>query len=344
MKLGLLARADNGGLGAQTWELYKNLNPYKTLVVDISGLNGYRQFYDRYPDAWQISIGFPTNRQIDDFLDGLDAVITVETPYNYYLFERARQLGVKTALQYNYEFLDYLQHPEWAKPDILVAPSPWHANEVAALAKQWGCDWVYLPAPVNRQLFPFKRRKQLKTFLHIAGHKTYEDRNGTEIVYQAIPLVKSDVQFVIRSQDPVRQFDGDYRVKVVNGDQINYWEVQRDEDCLILPRRYGGLSLQLSEALSAGMPAIMTDIEPQNGFLPADWLVPAHYQKQIMTRTGIDIYACNPSDLAAKIDQMAAADEAQVVAWSEFAGGLGASISWERLKPEWEAIWHTATA
>ena len=43
MKLGLIARADNTGLGMQTWEFYRAMKPEKTLVVDISAMNGNKQ-------------------------------------------------------------------------------------------------------------------------------------------------------------------------------------------------------------------------------------------------------------------------------------------------------------
>ena len=51
MKLGLIARMDNTGLGVQTTEFYKNMYPDKTMVVDISHLNGTKQYPERYPDA-----------------------------------------------------------------------------------------------------------------------------------------------------------------------------------------------------------------------------------------------------------------------------------------------------
>ena len=100
MRLGLIARADNTGLGHQTWELYRHLNPHKTLVVDISHLKGNQLFPERYPDA-KVVKGFPTVDDFAEFLDDLDVVFTCEIPYGYVLFELAEDMGVKTNLQCN---------------------------------------------------------------------------------------------------------------------------------------------------------------------------------------------------------------------------------------------------
>ncbi len=102
MKLGLIARADNGGLGSQTWELYRHLKPHKTMVIDLSGLNHFPQFPERYPGAMFIT-GVPTLEDLSDFLQGVDTILTVETPYNHQIFAMARERGIKSALQYNFD-------------------------------------------------------------------------------------------------------------------------------------------------------------------------------------------------------------------------------------------------
>lgn len=344
MKLGLICRSDNGGLGNQTWELYRHLKPFRTLVVDISALNskwGPQHGYDTHPERYNQgevlhSVNFPSSELIDQFLDGLDVVLTVETPYSYYLYESARAKGVKTVQQYNYEFLDYFLHPEWPKPDMLLAPSKWHYEDVQQRALEWGCQVAYLPVPVNRELFPYKQKTEAKRFLHVAGHATYEDRNGTQIVLEAIPLVKSDVQFLIRSQYDLPQFWDDYRVNVVVGDAPNYWELYSDEDVLLLPRRYGGLSLQLSEAMSNGMIPIMTDLPPQNEFLHPDTLIPAEHYMHIEPRTPIDVYRTTPQQLADKIDWLAAQSEDKIKELSAFSDQ--AVIGWAEAVPMYEKL------
>ena len=249
MRLGLIARADNTGLGNQTYELYKWLKPAKTLIIDISSYNqrhnqhGYNNRFDRYNEGQtMISVNFPSEAMINQFLEGIDVLLTVESPYSYYLFKACRERGIKSIMQFNFEFLDYFVHPEWEKPDVLLAPSKWRYDEIIDKCKEWGCKPAYLPVPTNRQLLPFTQRRTAKSFIHIAGHNTYEDRNGTQIVFNCIKHVKSDVKFIIRSQYDLPQFNDDHRVNVIVEDVENYWELYNSEDALLLPRRYGGLS------------------------------------------------------------------------------------------------------
>src|SRR5690242_3531040 len=99
---------DNGGLGVQTKEFYDHMNPDKTLAVDLSEQTGYMSFPERYPNAIFDKYPLDTKR-IAEFLDGLDVVFTAESPYNYALFDMARERGITTIQQYNYEQIDYFQ-------------------------------------------------------------------------------------------------------------------------------------------------------------------------------------------------------------------------------------------
>ena len=55
-------------------------------------------------------------------------------------------------------------------------------------------------------------------------------------------------------------------------DYDNYWEIWEDADVYVSPRKYAGQSLPLNEAMSLGMAVMMTDMEPQNQFLPSSFL------------------------------------------------------------------------
>src|SRR6185369_2430861 len=121
MKLGLIARADNSGLGMQTWEFFRHMKPDRTMVVDISKFNQNRQYPERYANDDNVVTvkGFPDDWIVDVFLKDLDVVFIAEAAYNPYLYIRAKELGVKTAVQYNYEFMDWLINPNYTKPDML---------------------------------------------------------------------------------------------------------------------------------------------------------------------------------------------------------------------------------
>lgn len=337
MRLGLIARADNTGLGNQTYQFYRHMKPSKTLVVDISHLNGNQQFLDRYPDA-QVIHGFPKSADIEAFLQDLDVVFVAESPYNYWLYERARQLGVKTAVQYNYEFFDWYSHPQLPTPDLLIAPSRWHYEKVEEFAQSRHIKHVYLHCPVDREQLPFVEKQQAKKFLHIAGKPAAFDRNGTETVIDAIKHVTEDVEIHITVQsgtfleDWIRRGEGNPKLHFYDTTGIDdYTRLYKDMDVLLLPRRYGGNCLPLNEALSTGMPVIMPDIDPNNKWLPPNWLTPAQKIGEFKPRMIVDIYGVNPMLLAEKIDELARDHE--FVHQSRIADALAKQIDWEAMAP-----------
>src|ERR1700730_17885688 len=106
MRLGLIARADNTGLGVQCFEFAQHMHPDKVLVVDYELMSPYpynkKCHPERYPDSTIIQ-GNPTPDEYTEFLKDLDVVFTCETSYGTYLYTIARELGVRTILQPNYE-------------------------------------------------------------------------------------------------------------------------------------------------------------------------------------------------------------------------------------------------
>lgn len=338
LRIGLFgARHDNTGLGVQTKEFYDHIKPDKTLVVDISQLNERRGkisklYPERFPDAAFI-YGFPTFHDIDPFLQDLDIVFLIESPYSYEVLEMARARGIKTVLQFNYEFLDYFEHPDWVMPDCLASPTTWNIDIVKArfghLAKV-----VHLPVPVNRERLPFRQRKEAKRFLHIAGHATVDSRNGTDVVLEAIDLVRNkEAEFVIYSQHSLRS-PARFDVRVEEKDADNYWENYGNEDILLLPRKYGGLSLQLQEAMSKGMVPIMTNLPPQNTFLREESLIPTASVKTLYTRMDLPSHRADPKQLAERIDYLCE-HPSLVEDLSNFSNERAAELSWEVMTPKY---------
>lgn len=340
MKLGIMAYASPTGLGIQTNDYYRFLKPAKTLLVDLSPLNhlpiDIEKFTTNQIGEVQIVKGLPQSYEVDSFCKDLDVILIAETPLNPYLFNKARAMGIKTVLHYNFEFLDYLANPDLPKPDVLLAPTLWHWSEMQHYAHDWGVQLVHMPVAVDRSVLPYTRRTAIKSFLHIAGHTTVEDRNGTDIVHDAIKLVKSkDVTFTIRSQRPITTLPSDKRVKVIVGDVDNYYDLYNGEDCLLMPRRYGGLCLPLNEAMSLGMIPLMSNVEPQNIFLPSDCLLTANLTKILQTRTAIGVYSVTPQALAARIDRLAGMPSEDVQLLSEQMNMQAQTLSWDEQQPKY---------
>lgn len=310
MRIGLIARAENTGLGIQTWELHRHIQPAKTLVVRLA--RGGRHFFpDRFPGA-TISAGLPSIGELEEFLDGLDLVFTCETPYTYDLFTLAERRGIATVLQYNFELLDYLARPDLPRPTVLAAPSSWHYEDVLDRSL---ASLVQLPVPVALDRFPApeRRRGPARRFLHIVGRPAIHDRNGTADLLDALAFVRTPITVTIRCQDHTyvprlmrgRRLPAHVDVRLDHYDIPDYWRAYDGHDVLVLPRRFGGLCLPMQEALGAGMPVLMPDISPNNAVLPRDWLVPAEHTGQFKARSMIDLHTTDAAALADKIDLFA---------------------------------------
>lgn len=356
MRLGLIARSDNSGLGIQTLEFYRHMKPAKTMVVDISKHNNNRIFNERYSDN-PIGIvtfitGFPQTIDINDFLQDLDVVFIAESAYNPYLFIRAHEMGVKTAVQYNYEFFDWF-NPNNPRPDMLIAPSQWHYNDVQRFCDEFNIKHIYLHCPVNRQLLPPRAIQHPPTFLHLAGKSAAHDRNGTETVIRASRELLTEAKIVVHFQgeqglphqathnieyyEKLLQKHGDpAKLTIVKREIAEYQHLYAMGDVLVLPRRYGGNCLPLNEALSVGMPVIMTDLQPNNNLLPDNWLIPAEKIGEFTPRTLVDIYGADPMRLAQKIDEFYLMEPDELATENHIATELGTKISWEIMKPQYE--------
>lgn len=358
MRVGLIARADNSGLGMQTWEFFNHMLPSKTLVVDMSSHNGNRIYGERYQGKPGVSwcMGIPNKGTIDEFLVDLDVVFIAEAPYNFYLYQRAREMGIKTAVQYNYEFFDWFKYPEYPKPDLLIAPSRWNYDVVERWCAEQGIKHVYLHCPVDRIKLPFRKNTQHRTFLHMVGRAAAHDRNGTETVIAASKYVKNkDAIILIHFQGEqglghqvthtfddyfnyLNEHGSDRNIMMQQQEYDNYQDVYKDADVLLLPRRYGGNCLPANEALSLGMPVIMTNISPNNAWLPKDWLVPAQKMGEFTPRMTVDIYGADPIALAMKIDEFANMSAEQVYAHNLIADGLARKIDWDELKGQYMEV------
>lgn len=316
-KLGLIAFANDGGLGAQTRRLSEMLDPSRIMVIDSSGFSRNKKHnFDWYPkEKTMIVEGFPKNYDILKFIDGLTHVLTVENPYNFYLIYKCRELGIKTYCQTNYEFCENIYSPHLPVPDMFLMPSYWMIDEMKE--RFGGSRVMYLPPPTEAKEFAESRRVNLKRdkrlkkkFLHIVGVLAHADRNGTLDLLEAVKLTDADFKLVIRSQQklPDKYILDDPRVEYRVANVKKNADLYKGFDALILPRRYGGLSLTTNEALMSAVPVMMTDISPNNRLLPSYWLIPAKKIGSFQARAMIDLYSVDHKELAEMMTVWASMD------------------------------------
>jgi len=346
MKLGLIAYATNTGLGYQTKSIYDNMNPTKTLLVDLSRYNEMPLNHDWFPNARYCS-GFPKTDDIEWLTDDTHVIVECETPLNYELHDVARRKGVRVVQIYNREFLDYFKNPDWTPPSLLVSPTSWCIDEVKDLRV----------APVEQWSMPINPPSQtktidhLETFIHIIGRPTFHDRNGTVSFLEAVNLLGDKYKYKVFYQEPkdhrakeffapvkeqLDRFAGLVEVYVDVPDNKTIFE---SGDVLVLPRRYGGLCLPMLEALSVGIPVIMPDTSPNSDLLPKTWLCEAEYGFRFHAHTDWDIYNINTMSL---VQTMKRFDDDNEMRWANRkAIEIARMQSWETQKPIWEKrLWH----
>lgn len=307
MKLGIIARSDNTGLGNQTRELVNMLNPDKILLIDSSFFNKNEQHPDWY-DGYNFTTtaaGFPKRGEILRFLEGLDIVLSCETFYSLMFVDMAREMGIKTVLQYNYEFLVNIQDRQQSLPDAFIAPSLWNIDK---MVKMFGDEAriIHLPPPTNVELFNAAKEKNLSRFhkriLHVAGKQAARDRNGTNTVFEMLKYSKEDYELVITSQTEFENQIMDSRVSLLRQNIKNREDLYSGFDAMILPRRYAGLCLPMNEALMSGIPVFMTDLSPNNKILPETWLIDSTKTGEFRAKSLIDVHSGDAKQLGELVD------------------------------------------
>jgi hypothetical protein len=306
MRLGIIARSDNTGLGNQTKELVDMLKPTKILLIDSTPFNKNNQHPEWYKDYDCIrSTGFPTLQQIKLFLKEVDVVISCETFYDQNFVRYARKYGVKTILQYNYELFGNLAAPNLALPDVLLSPSVWHIEHIKKLFGNQS-KVIHLPPPTNPLTFSGAKEinlsKDHNRILHIAGKKAAKDRNGTNTVLEMLKYSKADYELVIRSQSEIETNIKDSRLTIEIGNPDNREDMYSGFDAMVLPRRYAGLCLPMNEALVSALPVFMTDVSPNDYTLPKEWLIKSSSLGTFRTKVRIELFEANPKELALSVD------------------------------------------
>jgi hypothetical protein len=306
-KIGFIARVDDTGLGVESLEFVEHIKPAKVLKVLIGDK-------PQHPEriAGIDCRGIPNKEVMEEFLKDIDVLFCIEMPYYPYTFSLCRKLGVKSILRVNYEYLD-----TWIgynRPDLFISPVDWNLKYIPD-------PKIVLPFPVNTKKIKPREIRKARTFVHIAGNTGYMDRNGTNIVKQAIPLIKSRARVIIYNQstNPVK----------------NYYDLYKIGDVLLYPRRHSGQSLVVNEAQAAGMAIMMTDMEPQNKFLPKELLLPVFKMSYVDIKRRIEFATIRPEDVAKKVDEWYNQD---IWEFSKQSLERAKSISWEMLLPTYRKI------
>lgn len=338
MKVGLIARGEDRGLGIQSWEFYRGMRPDRTLLVDMGELaRGFPMHADRYPDAvvapFDQHQGLPEDI-VRPWLEGLDVVFAAETMYDQRVITWCNDQGTATVVQLNPEFYKHPSDPNLLHPTMWWAPSPWRLEHLAPNTR-------LVPVPVALDRFhvePSDPDGPLRV-VHVVGHRAASDRNGTTEVLVAAGHLRGRTELTMITQDRrlpsprvARRF---VTTRNVLGGVADYWRMYEGYDVLVLPRRYGGLCLPVQEAMAAGLAVVMTDCEPQRSYWPVV-LVPSREQGVLRTATGdVPLHLAHPAALAVTIDRLNA-NRDELAEWQARGRAWAEAHSWDAMRQFYE--------
>lgn len=325
MILGMIVRADRRGLRYQTEEAWRHLNPDVTVAIDTSPIDAVKhgfQEFDVYPDAIVTGWAGYTAPVSDEALGALlecDVVYTAETVYD----PRITEKHPCVIRHVNCE----LYSPEGEAEAWF--PSSWR--------QPWCPQGPTVPVPVPDERIASEPAGE-GLLLHVAGWPAARDRNGTNIVRDVIS--RSHRKWRVAGQQRIRM-DHNMAEKSERWEEVDdRWTIYDGCEALVMPRRYGGLSLPVQEAAARGLGLIMPDVSPNQ-----DWPILALplTRRRVKTFGGkplemVDVSALHLAELTDRLSgdqlvelQQSALGWARDHSWSKLA-----PLYWERFEKAWK--------
>lgn len=327
MKVGVISSLTNRGIGIQSWEAARNLDA-DVLFVETRDPSA-PSHPERAPNATRVKwIGGLDPKITMRWLRGVDVVYAAETFYDPRFCAWARQADTLTVLHANPEFYTGRE-----VPDLLWSATDWRREFMPP-----NTEVVPFPVAVDRFDYPdgFARYDPRPRWVHVAGKRALADRNGTDTLMAALPLLKESCHVTIYVQHgehpalPV--LPSHVRVHISPVTPADYWDLYRNQDALVLPRRYGGLCLPTQEACAAGLAVLMPDLIP-NQMWPGP-RVPAEFGRKVTMSCGrVPVYDVKPDALSAAMDKLA--DPAVMAEHQAASRAWAAEHSWPVQGPRW---------
>jgi glycosyltransferase involved in cell wall biosynthesis len=274
MKVGAYILATTQGLGIMAKQFFENG------VIDYVAIHNHGSRKNHY--EW-----YPHNLSEEELLEKSDVILFFETPFNWKLILKARELGKKTVLMPMHECT---KNPLPYIPDLLLNNSD--------LEQQMYPSGIRVVTPVDEE---WKLREKARIFIHNAGNGGLGGRNGTKELIEAMQWVKSPIKLIIRSQIPIKQIE-DNRIEYRIG-EVPHEELYKEGDIFIFPEKFNGCSMPIQEACASGMPIICGDRFPMNSWLPKELLIKVSGYKRERINAEFDSAIIDPKDIANKIDE-----------------------------------------
>lgn len=271
---GSIVLATDQGLGYLAKAFYDNG------LIDLVCVHPHSSRENHY--GW-----YPGRVSEEELLRLCDTLIFFETPFNWKIIPKARELGIKTILIPMYECTQY---PLPYQPDEMWCPSALDYDFYTKREEE--CKQIKIPTDI-----PWKLRSKAHLFIHNAGNGGLGGRNGTKELIETFKYVKSDAKLIIRSQIPIKCDNPKIDVRVGTFDDI--WS---HGDVFIFPEKFNGLSLPLQEAFASGMMVMAGARYPMTEWLPTEPLIPVLKYKKQNIAVEFECAEYDPKIIAEKID------------------------------------------
>lgn len=324
MKVGTINFATHSGLGILTKEFYDNGIVNDILVVKHETFTSHHEKW--YPGAYSFNLWEKDNDRIENWIKGLDVLFLFETNFIGGIIELAKKYNVGVALMPMYEC-----SPFPLDVDLYLVPSQIDYDYYKSIYPNKRI--ILLNVPAHSEI-KWKLKEKALTFTHNAGNNKFADRNGTKLLIDSLPYIKSDCKIRIKSQVPIPGVN-DPRVEIFDKD-LPFKELWDTTDVFLFVERYNGLSLPIQESYASGCAVIAGNRYPINTWLPNKLLVnPTGYdQVKFPGGNGLPFNSAqyDPKDIAQKVDEIYGQD----ISKYSLSGKLWAeSNSWKVLGPRY---------
>lgn len=325
--LGMVVRDDLGGLGNLTYDVFKNVRPEVTVIVQARPCRGTPRT-EVFNEPWTevIYTANPmTRQQWRNIAPRADTWWTAETWYCNEAERVIKAAGKRSIL--------------YAMPELFngsQADEVWNPTRYLSDRRRLSdvMDWPTTPPSVWRE------RTSVKRLLHLSGGAQY-DRNGTEIFIDAMRQVTEPCEVMLHQPDETHQLDlstiglpGHVTVR----QSLDYFNTMDEAyewaDVLVIPRRYAGLCLPAFEAFGHGCLVMMSDTDPQ-----CDWpIVPVQAIPMPPARMrggAVPMVTVDPSMLARRIESLLTADPVAIGRQSREGRAWSETRSWDMMRSMW---------
>lgn len=339
IRVGLIARSNEKGLGYQTWSFAQNY-PVASILHVTDANRRAPENLDRYPNAhhvrWSADVGFHTFEPVEAFLAEVDVVFSVETLYDW----RIAKLK-PTVVQGNPEFFRHHFNPDLPHPTIWTWPTTWKTDILP--------EGPVIPVPVPSDCWAQAAPPDDEVYkvIHIAGHRANGDRNGTDLFMQSLPQLRAKTNVRVYGQDgslpPPPRVDVDVEVELHTYGVIDRWSMYDDAHVLVLPRRYGGLCLPVLEAATAGLAIVMTDCAPNATTWPIVPLRSGRGRAIIAPVGPINTSAVHPKLIGGAVRSLGQ-ERARLYERMADSARWAAANTWDVLRPRYDQLFEDAVS